>query len=239
MRIAFETTLRRARRAAALALVAACGGDLTLPDDDGGVTPGTESITVQAGDGQDGVVGEELATPLAVRVTSDGEPLAGQGVVFEADDGDGSLAPDTTVTNGSGQATARWTLGTAPGAQSASAKLIAGGKQVRFTASAAVGDPAALDMVSGDEQSGEPFVPLADPLVVEVTDRFGNPVAGVAVEWEVTSGRGTLDFEEVVTGADGRAQVVWTLAFSLGTQTVEASVDGLDGSPVTFRASIF
>jgi hypothetical protein len=222
-----------------LAVLAACGGDLTLPDDGGGGTPDPAAITVQGGDGQDGTVGEELATPLTVRVTSDGEPMAGQGVVFEADDGDGELAPDTTVSNGDGRATARWTLGGTPGAQEATAKLIAGGKLVRFTAQAAIGPPATMALVSGDGQTGEAFAPLPQPLVVKVEDRFGNPVAGVEVGWAVTAGRGDLSAETVATDDAGQAEVTWTLGFFLGTQRVRAAVDGVAGSPVTFEASIF
>lgn len=215
-----------------------CSSDLTLPDDGGG-TDGPDAITVQDGDGQDGTVGETLAAALVVRVTSDGDPVAGQGVVFEADDGSGELAPDTTVTDGGGEAAARWTLGSAPGPQSASARLISGGKLVHFTAEAAVGPAAALGLVSGDDQQGAAFEPLPDPLVVDVTDRFGNPVAGVDVRWSVAAGRGELSDDKVKTDASGRAQVTWTLGFFLGTQRAEARVDGLDGSPVTFTAGIF
>jgi hypothetical protein len=239
MQLPFETIRRPAALAAGFALLAACGGDLTLPDDGGGVTPGPDAITVQGGDGQDGTVGEMLAEPLTVRVTSDGQPIAGQGVVFEAAEGDGTFAPDTTVTNGSGIATARWTLGSTPGGHAATAKLITGGQLVHFSAAAAVGPPASLTMVSGDEQVGEAFAPLADPLVVEVTDRFGNPVDDVTVHWAVMAGRGELSAEAVESNSDGRAQVTWTLGFFLGTQRVDATVEGVDGSPVTFRAGIF
>ena len=238
----FDRPESRAKVAAAALLLAACSGDLTLPDDgagDGGEPVGEASITVQEGDGQEGVVGEMLSTPLVVRVTADGEPVPGQGVVFEADEGHGDVAPDTTVTNTGGEATSRWTLGVNPGSQSASARLIAVNKVVRFTAAAAVGAPVTLEMVSGDGQSAEPFEPLPAPLVVEVTDRFGNPVAGVSVDWEVSQGRGELSEDETTTGADGRTQVDWTLGFFLGTQQATATVEGLDGSPVTFRASIF
>jgi hypothetical protein len=239
MRLRFAIA-RRSVVTLGLAGLAACGGDLTLPPDDGGGgTPDPAAITVQGGDGQDGTVGEELATPLAVRVTADGEPLAGQGVVFEANDGDGELSPDTTVSNGDGRATARWTLGGTPGAQEASAKLVAGGKLVRFTAQAAVGPPASIELVSGDGQTGEAFAPLSQPLVVRVQDRFGNPVAGVAVGWAVTAGRGDVSAATVATDDAGLAQVTWTLGFFLGTQRVQATVAGVAGSPVTFEASLF
>lgn len=238
MRLRFAIA-RRPVAGLGLAALTACGGDLTLPPDDGGGTPGLVSLTVQGGDGQDGTVGEELDTPLTVRVTADGEPLAGQGVVFEADEGSGELSPDTTVSNADGRATARWTLGSTPGDQAASAKLVADGKSVRFTAVAAVGPAASLRLVSGDGQTGEAFAPLPQPLVVRVEDRFGNPVEGVTVGWAVTAGRGDVSATSVATDAAGQAQVTWTLGFFLGTQRVQASVAGVAGSPVTFEASIF
>lgn len=224
-----------------LALLAACSSDLTLPEDEG-ETPDpvpTVTLTVQAGDGQDGVVGEPLGTPLVVRVTSDGEPLPGRGVVFEIQAGDGSVSPDTAVTDPAGQAMAQWTLGQAPGEQVAAARMIAGTGTVTFTAHAVVGEPSSVEMVSGNGQHGAAFEPLPQPLVVRVTDRFGNAVAGVTVNWEVASGRGTLDAEAVATDGDGFAQVTWTLGFSLGTQRVRAEVDGVDAGPVEFEADIF
>lgn len=227
-----------ATAAAGLAVLTACGGDLTLPEEPGG-NGGTGAIAALGGNGQSGVVGEQLASPLAVRVSADGVPLAGQGVVFEVEAGGGSLAPDTTVSNSSGEATSLWTLGGEPGTQRALAKLVNGGSVVRFTAEAAVGAAAVLAMVSGDGQTGDPFVALEAPLVVAVTDRFGNPVEGVVVSWEVTGGRGELSDDEVTTDASGEAQVTWVLGFTLGTQSVRASVEGLEGSPVTFEASIF
>ena len=239
MPLPFELARRAAVLAAGCVLLVACNGDLTLPDDGGGVTPGPDAISVQGGNGQEGTVGEVLAQALTVRVTSDGKPIAGQGVVFEADDGDGQLVPDTTVTNASGEATALWTLGSTPGGHSATAKLITGGKTVRFTAEAAVGPPASLTIVSGDEQRGEAFAELAEPLVVAVADRFGNPVEGVLIRWDVTAGRGELSADESTSDGSGRSQVSWTLGFFLGTQTADARVEGLDGSRVTFRASIF
>lgn len=235
--------LSRPTLLAGLMALAACGNDLTLPDGDdpdGGDPPaGPPTITVQAGDGQDGIVGEELEAPLTVRVASDGEPLPGQAVVFEPADESGEMTPDTAVSDLQGRATARWTLGTAPGGHAAEARLIVGGAAVQFTAHAAPGAPHALAMVSGDNQTGVPLQPLPLPLVVRVTDRFGNGVSGVTVTWSVEGGRGELSGEESTTNTAGEAQVTWSLGISLGAQRARATVEGLDGSPVDFEADIF
>ena len=66
------------------------------------------------------------------------------------------------------------------------------------------GEPAEIRMIRGNEQNGTVGEALGDSLVVEVLDRFGDPVAGVAVTWSAEGG-GSVDPAETVTGADGRA----------------------------------
>jgi len=52
------------------------------------------------------------------------------------------------------------------------------------------GDAARMESVSGDAQRGAVGTALGDPLVVRITDQFGNPVAGVSVTFAVGSGGG-------------------------------------------------
>jgi len=79
--------------------------------------------------------------------------------------------------------------------------------------------------------------PLALPLRVSVVDAAGNPVAGVAVQWTVLSGGGSVSAASVETGADGLSGVTLTLGATVGTQQAQASVPGLEGSPVVFTAT--
>src|SRR5688572_25396103 len=95
---------------------------------------------------------------------------------------------------------------------------------------------AEIEMLSGDGQNGLVGEPLADPLVVLVTDQEGDPVEGVSVHWEPQGG-GTVSAETVETGSDGQASVERVLGSEPGEQATTASVDGLDGSPVTFLAT--
>jgi galactose oxidase len=91
-------------------------------------------------------------------------------------------------------------------------------------------------MRSGDGQNGIVGQPLANPLVVLVTDEAGDPVEGVSVQWD-PQGAGTVSAETVETGSDGQASVERVLGPEPGEQTTTASVDGLEGSPVTFLAT--
>ena len=100
----------------------------------------------------------------------------------------------------------------------------------------------APDSVRGDSpaiQVGRRGEPVAEPLVVAVVDRYGNPVAGVEVKWKTEHGNGELSpAEGTVTDADGRSGVTWTLGNRIGIQQATAEVDDLIGSPVTFSATV-
>jgi hypothetical protein len=93
--------------------------------------------------------------------------------------------------------------------------------------------PAEIEMDSGDGQNGAVSQPLPNPLVVLVTDDNGNPVPGVDVRW-AASGGGSVSSSVVETNSNGRASVQRTLGPAVGQYTTTATVDGLNGSPVTF-----
>ena len=99
-----------------------------------------------------------------------------------------------------------------------------------------VGPATSITLVSGDAQSGGRTTTLGSPLVVKVSDAQGDGVSGVTVNWEVTSGAGTLSAASTTTDAGGQASVAYDLGHLPGANTVIASSSGLSGSPVTFAA---
>ncbi len=94
--------------------------------------------------------------------------------------------------------------------------------------------PEKLAKISGDEQQELSGAQLAEPLVVEVKDRRGNPLEGVQVTFTTTSGEGTLSVETATTDSMGRASTTLILGRSMGTNTVAVRVADLE--PVTFTA---
>ena len=96
--------------------------------------------------------------------------------------------------------------------------------------------PTQIAAVSGDGQSGRIEQPLADPLVVAVTDESGNAVPGVSVTWAAQGG-GSVSATSTETGSSGRASVTRILGPTVGQQTTTATVSGLQGSPVTFMST--
>ncbi len=199
------------------------------------------AITVVQGDAQAGRVGSTLAEPVVARVTdSQGRPVAGIPVAFAFTGGvAASVAPDTAMTDADGRAPFQVLLGPQVGSGSAEVRVSGSGSgalsaPVQFTALPANANE--LVAVSGDSQSARVGGTLADPLVVQVTDAFGNPIAGVDVAWTAVDG-GSVSQATVQTGGDGLASVEVTLGPNAGIQHTTASAPGLAGSPVTFTAT--
>jgi hypothetical protein len=96
--------------------------------------------------------------------------------------------------------------------------------------------PTTIAEAGGDGQNGMVGQPLANPLVVLVTDDAGNPVSDVTVSWSAQGG-GSVSATTISTSSNGRASVTRVLGPDAGQQTTTASVSGLQGSPVTFVAT--
>lgn len=85
---------------------------------------------------------------------------------------------------------------------------------------------------SGDNQTDT--VGLTLPQVIRVKVTVGGQVsAGHMVHFD----GGDLGTDSMLTGADGIATSSWTLNGNLGTQSVTASLDSAEGSPLTFHAT--
>lgn len=222
----------------ALPAVVACGGDLALPAPSGeGV-----AMSIVEGDDQTGRVGEELPKPLVVSVQQDGAPVANQAVVFSISSAPAGvrLLPDTARTSGDGRATAHVVLGSEMGPYEIVASLVVADPPpptAVFDGSAVAGAPDTLRALSPVNQPGQREEVVEDAPTVVVLDRFGNPVSGTAVQWEVTAGGGEVS-GGTATDPDGRATATWTLGDSRGAQKLVARVTGASGSPLTFLALV-
>ena len=90
---------------------------------------------------------------------------------------------------------------------------------------AVVQTPTQLSKVSGDNQNAAAGEVLVDPLVVQVGDALGNPVAGATVVFAVSQGGGSVNPTSVTTSADGVASTTLTMGPAVGTpQLVSASI---------------
>ena len=236
------TRFPRASRSLLLVLsgALACGGDLLLPD-----PPGDVVLSKVDGDNQVGVVGEPLQNPLIVKVTTGrGQAAAGLEVAFIFTDAAGVVTPSQAVTNSVGEARANWRLGSETGAQTVVAQLVVADTvepQVEeFTAQAGPGSPDTLYARSPTSQPGRRNEEVGTHPVVQVVDRFGNPVPQVSVAWQVTTGGGEVSEALTQTDATGTATVKWTLGSRRGVQRLTAAVGtgSVTGSPMAFTATV-
>lgn len=107
-----------------------------------------------------------------------------------------------------------------------------------ITVSAGAADSIAV--ASGNNQSAKFSTAVPEPLVVSVTDAYGNPVSGAAVTFEVSSGGGSVSGATQTTDANGQASPdSWTLGPEEGVNTLSASIDSGSVTSVTFTANAF
>jgi hypothetical protein len=182
------------------------------------------SVVKLSGDGQTAEVGTALANSLRVRVQlADGRPVPGAPVSWSVTGG-GSLSPASGVTDADGVAAVAWTLGDAPGAAAATAQV--GEASSVFTATAVqlprnvrpLGTPVSARQLVGGAHSV-----LEDSLGISVADRFGRPIAGAEVSWNVSGG--SVSSPVSVTDAAGIARVRWTLG-APGLHVARPSIAG-------------
>jgi hypothetical protein len=185
------------------------------------------SVAIKSGDKQNGTVGKALAQPVVVRaVDRNGNAVPGASIKVSAADG---RAADTLVTaDSAGLARIQWTLGQKAGAQRLAVKVARRDEAVEATANARAGDPTSMKFVTtpaapSGKASGK-------PVVVEVADTYGNPVANRSVSFSATGG--TLSSARVVTNSSGRASVVWKVGTAKSTKapagTLVAKLTGTD-----------
>jgi len=188
------------------------------------------SLIAVSGDGQSGAVTTALADSLVFRVEDGGgASVPGVAVIFALTAGAGSFSPETTLTDAAGLAAARLTLGEAAGGLVIApyGQSLAFATAATMTATALPGPPASLAWVGGGGQKDAPSATLADSLVLQVHDAYGNPVAGPAVAFAASDGGGVSPAGGVADGA-GNLRVAWTLGGAHGTQLLTASASGLD-----------
>ncbi|UCG70719.1 MAG: hypothetical protein JSV09_06875, partial [Thermoplasmata archaeon] len=100
------------------------------------------------------------------------------------------------------------------------------------------GAPYDIILISGDGQSGIVGIQLGTPFVVEVRDRFGNPVPNADVWFNVTLGGGTIDISNPLsTDGNGRTQANLTLGTIANSNRVTAEIAGNGINQVIFAAT--
>ena len=143
----------------ALAFLAACGGDVSLPGGPSGPAE-PDQLRIVNGDGQEAQTGELLPDPLVVQVLDSGRaPVAGTPVQFSfvGDPTGAVLQPVSAETDSTGQVSAFVRLGTESGEQEIVAR-VAGAASPDLSASftvTALSDQGGGGKGKGGKQGGD------------------------------------------------------------------------------------
>ena len=185
-------------------------------------------IRIVSGNDRQGMPDATLAKPFVVEI-QDQRDVAFEGVpvIFTITAGGGTLSKQTTTTDSNGRAESILTLGPNPGENTVTVSVTGTQEQRTFNAEGSR-TPKELEIISGADQEGLPGDALEKPFVVEVRDQTDKPLPGVTVTFSITSGDGMLSATSGTTDSNGQAESTLTLGPNPGTNTVEATVTGIE-----------
>lgn len=214
--------------AAGQAVVRASAAALSAVEFTATITAGPPaSVVVTQGAAQTAPVTTTLPTPVSFELKdSFGNPVADHAVRF-LPSGGGSASPASARTAADGRVSTQWTLGPGAGTQSLTLGLEGIAAPAPVGAIATPGPATQLVRIAGDAQEGATGTPLAQPLVVEVQDAWGNAVSAASVAFTTLSGGGTLHPASVVSDGSGRASSVFTLGTGIGDHRASATLGTL------------
>jgi hypothetical protein len=220
----------------AAALIGACRGDSPTE-------PRTLSLSPYCpncfGDGSDPNWPAHLSAiaggPMTLSIVfsdANGRPVPGVLMRWVVVGDGGSIGSPTSVSDSAGLLQVRWTVGSIVKLDSLRGWLPSGDS---ILAIAAVQHAAAAiaTKVSGDSQTVAVGT-APRPLVVSVTDRFGNPVPGVRAAWSL-GGLGSVAALTTTTGADGTSSNTLDPPPVAGAYTVIATFGSVPA--VVFRVT--
>ncbi|MEO8294601.1 MAG: invasin domain 3-containing protein [Gemmatimonadota bacterium] len=182
------------------------------------------AMALIGGDSQTGQAGGALRDSLVVRLADKyGNPVPGELVTWEASAG--VLAPPSTRTNGSGESSVHWTLGSGVGNQIVTASYPgASGSPVIFTATATPGASPRLVIVTQPSSSAQSGLRFAQQPAVRLESAQGTPLStsGIAVSVAISTGGGSLSgTTTVLTDGNGFSQFTdLAISGSSGTRTL-------------------
>ncbi|TNE77967.1 MAG: hypothetical protein EP333_00215 [Bacteroidetes bacterium] len=101
--------------------------------------------------------------------------------------------------------------------------------------------PAAITMISGNNQTVDQGSITPVPLVVKVVDSENDPVPGAYVRWEVLNGDGSLSLASTTTNSTGESSNDYTMG-SNASHTIRATIKNGSGqtigSPIDFNLNL-
>jgi hypothetical protein len=177
-----------------------------------------------------------VVAPAVVVRDADGRATPGTRVTFQVMAGGGTMESSTVTTDASGRAEARWRLGESAGENTVTAR-IGPVQTVTFTVQGVAGAPATIAAVVMAPEVAPVSGAVGVVPAVRVTDRFGNGVAEVPVDFRAVRGGGTVSGGTAVTDVGGVASPgSWMVGATQGENELVATAQGLPPVSFTTRA---
>jgi len=174
-----------------------------------------------------------LPVPLSVIAKDQYSNLvAGVSVTFSDGGAGGHFSTNPVITNAQGVASVSYTTSTRSGQVAITASASGVANNV-FNETVTAGPANAIAVRSGNNQTGPVSTPLPRLLVSWVTDKYGNPVRGVAVTYSDGGRGGSFSINPVTTDNQGNASVSYTTPSTPGSITIHATVSRVS-TPATF-----
>jgi hypothetical protein len=191
-------------------------------------------MSVVSGSKQIGTVGTTLPLPLVIKAKdAAGNLVPGASVSF-TDGSGGTFTPNPAITGSNGQATATYTLPTVAKSYTVTASV--GSVNVKCSEQANPGAATALNIIQGNNQTAHVNTTLPQALIVSVTDKYGNGIAGLTVTFTDNGAGGIFSTTTPVTNKSGQATVTYTTPPQTGTVTITASYSTL--TPAVFTETV-
>jgi uncharacterized protein (TIGR03437 family) len=205
------------------------------PSGGGGALP--TSFRITGGNNQSGLPGARLPAPLTAQVLDgSGNPVPNVPVSWQSLNPQSvSLSGVASTSDANGMVAATATLGFLLGPAQVQLQSTASVVQTPFgtagspiqtifNLTVAQSQPAALTILSGNNQSGMAGAQLPQPLIARVVDASGSPLSNVAVVWQPVNQ--SVSLSSVVTTSDGNGLVsaIGTLGSSAGPAQVQVRI---------------
>jgi hypothetical protein len=177
-----------------------------------------DTVTRVSGDSQTVYVGKQRTAPMVVVVRhANGSPFNGAGVNWSIVSGGGSLDSAILVTGADGLSKATYTSSDTAG--TAVIRAVSGRGTQEFSIKKLSDTLGILTAVSGNGSATLVGSPVK--LIAKAGDKYGNPIANVAITW--STAKGTLSATTGTTDTLGLASTQVTVGPTAGTYSVSAA----------------
>ena len=232
-----STTYTLPKKAGTFTVTAAATGYAPATFTEIGQSAPATKIIRSTGTAQTAALLTPLAAPFVAKAEDvNGNGVAGVSITFSDNGKGGTFSANPVVTGTTGTASVNYTTGTVAGNMSIAATS-GSLTPANFFITVLPNPASAIVLQSGNSQTAHPSTQLVKPLQAKVTDQYGNPIAGVTVNFTDNGAGGTLSAASVTTAATGLAPVTYITPPTTGIVNVTATATGITGS-ISFKVTV-